>query len=138
VSADDPTMAIVDWTGLRAELAARGLLQRPGLVVAATRWFDAGKIDYALGGRVPVLCLGTAPHQYGIIAPVADFAGADVLIIAPRTSAAEITARFGRLFRSIQPLPAATLFHAGRPALSLPLYLGQDLRPPAGQLTAAH
>jgi hypothetical protein len=106
------------------------LSDRPGLVVAATRWLDAGKIDYALGGRLPVLCLCADPHEYGIIAPVARYAGKDVLIIAPRTNAAEIVARFLPLFRSIEPLPPVTLFHAGRPALSLTLYLGRDLRPP--------
>jgi 4-amino-4-deoxy-L-arabinose transferase-like glycosyltransferase len=129
-SAQDPTMAAVDWTGLRTELAARGLSDRPGLVVAATRWLDAGKIDYALGGRLPMVCLCADPHEYGIIAPVARYAGRDVLIVAPRTNAAEIGARFGLLFRSIEPLPPVTLFHAGRPALSLPLYLGRDLRSP--------
>jgi 4-amino-4-deoxy-L-arabinose transferase-like glycosyltransferase len=127
---EDPTMAIVDWTSLPTELAQRGLLARPGLVVAATRWLDAGKIDYALGGRVPVLCLCGDPHQYGIIAPVARYTGADVLIIAPRTTLADITARDRPLFRSIDVLPPATVWHAGRPALTLPLYLGHDLRPP--------
>src|SRR5271169_6404814 len=79
---NDPGLAAVDWTSLRTELAERGLLDRPGVVVAATRWLDAGKIDYALGGRVPVICLGSDPREYGIIAPVADYAGADVLIVA--------------------------------------------------------
>ena len=94
----DPTMAIIDWTSVPAELASRGLLDRSGLAVAATRWLDAGKIDYALGGRLPVLCLCAEPHEYGIVAPVSDYAGADVLIIAPRTTPAEIAARFGALF----------------------------------------
>lgn len=128
--AKDPTMAVVDWTGLRTELASRGFFERPGLAIAATRWLDAGKIDYALGGRVPVLCLCADPHEYGIIAPVARYAGKDVLIIAPRMNAAEIVARFGPLFHSIEPLPPLTLIHAGRPALSLTLCLGRDLRPP--------
>jgi 4-amino-4-deoxy-L-arabinose transferase-like glycosyltransferase len=124
----DPALAAVDWVSLRAELARRGLLDRPGLVVAATRWLDAGKIDYALGGRVRVLCLGPDPREYGVIAPVADYVGADVLIVAPRTSPAEITARFGKLFEAIDTLPPATVLHAGRPALTLPLYLGHRLR----------
>ncbi len=129
-SAQDPTMAAVDWTGLRTELTYRGLFNRPGLAVAAMRWLDAGKIDYALGGRLPVLCLCADPHEYGVIAPVARYAGKDVLIIAPRANAAGIGARFRPLFRSIEPLPPVTLFHAGRPALSLTLCLGRDLRPP--------
>jgi 4-amino-4-deoxy-L-arabinose transferase-like glycosyltransferase len=128
IAARDPAMAAVDWTSLRSDLASRGLLDRPGLVVAATRWLDAGKIDYALGGRVRVLCLGPDPREYGIIAPLADYAGSDVLIIAPRTTAAEIQARFGTLFQTIEALPPVTVLHAGRPALSLPLYLGRRLR----------
>ena len=128
-SAPDPAMAAVDWTSLRGELARRGLLDRPGLVVAATRWLDAGKIDYALGGRMRVLCFGPDPREYGIISPVADYAGSDVLIIAPRVSPAEIAARFGKLFERVEALPPSTVLHAGRPALSLPLYLGHRFRP---------
>jgi hypothetical protein len=132
---DDPTMALVDWRALPVELARRGLPDRPGFAVAATRWLDAGKIDYALGGRVPVLCLCADPHQYGIVAPLARFAGRDVLIIAPRTRPADIAARFGSLFGALDPLPPVELSHAGRPALSLPLYLGRSLRPPSPAVT---
>ena len=127
-------MAAVDWTSLRGELARRGLLGRPGLVIAATRWLDAGKIDYALGGRMRVLCLGPDPRQYGIVAPVAAYAGSDVLIIAPRSTLAEIAARFGKLFEKIEPLPPIAVLHDGRPALTLPLYLGHRLRPVSGGL----
>ena len=121
----------VDWTSLGQELNKRGLLDRPGVVVAATRWLDAGKIDYALGGRVPVICLGSDPREYGIIAPVRDYAGADVLIVAPGSSPAAIAVRFGKLFDSIDTLAPATVLHDGRPALTLPLYLGRRLREPA-------
>jgi 4-amino-4-deoxy-L-arabinose transferase-like glycosyltransferase len=125
----DPGLAAVDWTSLRQELAERGLLDRPGLVVAATRWLDAGKIDYALRGRATVICLGSDPREYGIIAPVSDYAGADVLIIAPGTSSAAIAARFGKLFEAVDTLAPATVLHDGRPALTLPLYLGHRLAP---------
>ena len=128
---EDPGLAAVDWASLRTELAERGLLDRPGMVVAATRWLDAGKIDYALGGRVPVICLGSDPREYGIIAPVGDYAGMDVLIVAPGISPAAIAARFGKLFDSIDTLAPATVLHDGRPALILPLYLGHRLREPA-------
>ena len=127
----DPALAAVDWTSLRQELAERGLLDRPGLVVAATRWLDAGKIDYALGGRVPIICLGSDPREYGIIAPVGNHAGADVLIVAPRISPAAIALHFGGLFDSIDTLAPATVLHDGRPALTLPLYLGRHLHKPA-------
>ncbi|MGH7028900.1 MAG: glycosyltransferase family 39 protein [Stellaceae bacterium] len=126
----DPALAAVDWVSLPQQFAERGLLDRPGLVVAATRWLDAGKIDYALHGRAKVICLGDDPREYGVIAPVADYAGADVLIVAPRVSPAQIAARFGRLFDRIDTLPPAMVLHDGRPALRVPLYLGHRLRAP--------
>jgi 4-amino-4-deoxy-L-arabinose transferase-like glycosyltransferase len=123
------TAAAIDWNSLQTELAERGLLDRPRLVVAATRWLDAGKIDYALGGRMPVLCLCSDPHEYGITAPVADYAGSDVLIIAPRTTPAGITARLGKFFASIEVLPPVTVLRTGNAGLTLPVYLGRNLRP---------
>jgi 4-amino-4-deoxy-L-arabinose transferase-like glycosyltransferase len=127
----DPALAAVDWTSLRQQLAERGLLGRPGLMVAATRWLDAGKIDYALGGRTTVVCLGDDPREYGVIAPVAAYAGADVLIVAPRVSPAEIAARYGKLFDAIDTVRPAVVLHDGHPALSVPLYLGHHLHAPA-------
>jgi hypothetical protein len=127
----DPLAATVDWTSLRDALGARGLLGRPGLVVAAIRWLDAGKIDYALAGRVPVLCLGPDPRQYGLAAPLSLYAGDDVLIIAPGRSPAEVEAGFGALFDRIRPMAPAAIRAAGKPVANVPLFIGYQLHPPA-------
>jgi len=124
----DPALAAVDWVSLRDELAKRGLLDRPRLVVAATRWLDAGKIDYALEGRIRVLCLGSDPRQYGITAPVGNYTGWDVLLAAPHLPPAQVAARFGSMFSSIDALEPVTVLHANRPAMTVPLYLGHGLR----------
>lgn len=131
----DPDLDAVDWTSVRADLARRGLLSRPGLVVAATRWFDAGKLDYALGGRPPVICLGNDPREYGLTARLADHAGADVLIAAPRMTLESIVTNYGAQFDSIVELPPVELRHAGRPAMSIPLFLGHRLHPPPAALS---
>jgi 4-amino-4-deoxy-L-arabinose transferase-like glycosyltransferase len=117
-----------DWTSLKTELERRGLLDRPGLVVAALKWHEAGKIDYALGGRIPVICLGSDARQYGLIANPDGYAGADVLIAAPRRSFAQINTEFGSLFDAIEPIAPATITHAGRPLMTLPLFIGHRLR----------
>jgi 4-amino-4-deoxy-L-arabinose transferase-like glycosyltransferase len=122
----DPAIDVVDWTSLRQELARRGLLGRPGLAAAALRWTDAGKLDYALGGSVPVICLGPDARQYGLIARHDDYAGTDVLIVA-RSSFEKIVGQFWFLFDAIKPLAPATVLHAGRPALRLNLFLGHGL-----------
>jgi dolichyl-phosphate-mannose-protein mannosyltransferase len=123
----DPNLDVVDWTSLRAEFADRGLLGRPGLVVAALKWHEAGKIDYALGGRIPVICLCSDPRQYGIVANPDDYAGADVLIVAPRRSFADIENQLGTRFDAIEPTASVAVMYAGRPVMELPLFIGRRL-----------
>jgi hypothetical protein len=123
----DPDLAVVDWTSLSEALASRGLLEHPGLIVAGTRWFDAGKADYALKGRIRVICLGGDPRQYGEESRAEDNSGKDVLIVAPRTSLAEAEAKFSRVFESIDQLPPVLLRHKSRPAMLIPLFIGHHL-----------
>jgi 4-amino-4-deoxy-L-arabinose transferase-like glycosyltransferase len=124
----NPNIDAVDWTSLQMELESRGFLDKPGLVVAALKWHEAGKIDYALGGRIPVLCLGGDARQYRLIANPDDYAGTDVLIAAPRGSFAQINGQFRSLFDAIEPIAPATITHAGRPLMTLPLFIGHRLR----------
>jgi 4-amino-4-deoxy-L-arabinose transferase-like glycosyltransferase len=132
----DPSLDVVDWTSLRDDLAERGLLDRPNLAVAALRWSDAGKIDYALGGRLPVICLGPDAHQYALAARRDDYAGADVLIVT-RVPFEKIVGQYWLSFDSIEPIAPATVLHAGRPALRLNLFLGHRLHKAAEECCAS-
>jgi len=132
----DPSLEVVDWASLGQDLANRRLLDEDGLVVAALRWSDAGKIDYALGGRIAVICLGPDPHQYGLVARQDDYAGSDVLILA-RTSLENVIGQLWFLFDWIEPLEPVTVFHAGRPALRLNLFLGHRLHKAADECCAS-
>ncbi|GAB0117641.1 glycosyltransferase family 39 protein [Acidisoma sp. 7E03] len=123
----------IDWNGLKPALAVRGLLNRPGLVVAVSRWNDAGKVDYALGGQIPVTVLAADSRQYGIVAPADRFLGHPMLILVPDTHAAALADRFAPLFRSLQILPPVTLRFAGYPFMTLSVLEGEGFRglPPA-------
>ena len=132
----DPSLDMVDWTSLRDDLAARGLLDRPKLALGVLRWSDAGKIDYALGGRLPVICLGPDARQYGLVARRDDHVGADVLIVT-RAPFEKIVGQYWFLFESIEPIAPATVLHAGRPALRLNLFLGHGLRKAAEECCAS-
>lgn len=128
----DPDLEAVDWTSLRTALSERGDLH-PGVVVAATRWNDAGKIDYALHGEVPVICLGNDPREYGIFAPASSHVTKDILIVAPRETLRSLSSQFAKSFDRIDELPPVMLLHAGKPAMLLPLFLGHDLHGAAGR-----
>jgi 4-amino-4-deoxy-L-arabinose transferase-like glycosyltransferase len=132
----DPSLDVVDWTSLRDDLTARGLLERRKLVVTALRWSDAGKIDYALGGALPVICLGPDAHQYALVARREDYAGADVLIVT-RAPFEKIVGQYWFLFDSIEAIAPATVLHAGHPAFQLNLFLGHRLHRAAEECCAS-
>jgi hypothetical protein len=98
---------------LRAELAARGLLTQPGVVVGASNWRDAGKIAYALGPEVTVLCLNRDARQFGFANDPARFIGDDVLLLVLDHPDAART-RLAPLFDRIETLPQATITLRGR------------------------
>jgi len=132
----DPVVDLVNWTSLRQNLATLGLLDKTGLVVAAMRWSDAGKLDYALGGAPPVICLGPDCRQYSLTAHRDDYAGADVLIVT-RTSPEKIIGQYWFMFDRIEEIETADVLHGGRPALRLNLLLGHRLHRAADECCAS-
>lgn len=118
----------VDWTGLKARLAARGLLNRPGLVVAVTRWNDAGKVDYALHGHLPVVVLAHDSREYGILDPADHYIGRPMLILVPEGHAQALAARLSPLFAHLQILPSVPVFFGGYPLFRLSVLEGEDFK----------
>jgi 4-amino-4-deoxy-L-arabinose transferase-like glycosyltransferase len=129
----DPDLDGIDWTSLRTGLAARGWLDRPGLVVGATNWRDAGKIAHALGPGVTVICLNADARQFGFGTTPADAIGKDVLILAPE-HADRVRAEYGGVFGSIEALPPLAIRLAGRDIATVSVFLGHGLKawPPGG------
>jgi hypothetical protein len=72
---------VVDWRALRENLESRQLLG-PDTIVATVSWIDAGKVDYALGGKVPVLCLSQDPRQFAFFRDASSVIGRDAIIVA--------------------------------------------------------
>jgi 4-amino-4-deoxy-L-arabinose transferase-like glycosyltransferase len=117
----------IDWWSLRPQLVERGLLERGNLFVGATNWHNAGKIDYALGGAVPVVCLGSDPRQYGLTHPLAAQLGLDALILDQHMTLESVQDAYGARFDSVEELPPLQVMHAGRVALRFNLFLAHRL-----------
>jgi hypothetical protein len=124
----NPLLDAVDWNNLDVELEARHLLGRPNLFVAATRWEEAGKIDYALHGKMAVLCLARDPRGYGILTPPRAHIGEDALIVGRDLPFSSIQASYGSYFDNIEELPPISIQQGGRPAFQLSVYLAHKLR----------
>ena len=126
VARQDPDVEAVDWTSLRTSLAARGLLP-PGTVIGVPNWRDAGKIGYALGPDVTIVCLNTDNRQFGIANPPQRLIGHDMLLLAPE-HAGRTQQTLGALFQSLTPLPPAPIRHAGRVVAEVAVIQAHDLR----------
>jgi hypothetical protein len=114
----DPTMEGIDWLSIRTDLEQRGLL-KPGTVIGVANWRDGGKIAYALGPDVTVLCLNADARQFGFAHPPADFVGRDVLLVG--------LAPMDGPFERIETLPASSIRHRGRVLAPVSVAIGHRL-----------
>jgi 4-amino-4-deoxy-L-arabinose transferase-like glycosyltransferase len=121
----DPTDEGLDWTSLRDDLRARGLLA-PGTLVAAFNWRDAGKIGYGLGPEATMLCLGPDPRQFGFAHPVLGYAGQDVLLVAV-DPAGRASADAKTWFQAVETLSPASVRLDGRVLRIVTILRGRGL-----------
>jgi 4-amino-4-deoxy-L-arabinose transferase-like glycosyltransferase len=119
----DPTIDLLDWSGLRQAFASRGLLTAD-LVVGAPDWITAGKASYALGPSVPVLCLCGDPHHFPFRANPANFGGRDIILVGRSAGMRDGLARY---FGSIQPMSPISVERRGEPVLTLGVAVGHGL-----------
>jgi 4-amino-4-deoxy-L-arabinose transferase-like glycosyltransferase len=117
-----PLLQAVDWDSVAPEI-----LSRHAGAVAALRWYDAGKIGYALKGAMPVTVFGPEPHQFGISTPPESLTGKDILLVAMPGDVSAITRQYAPYFQSLTPAPALTVSHNGDVLLVIPVFLGKDL-----------
>ncbi|MHA1546451.1 MAG: ArnT family glycosyltransferase [Alphaproteobacteria bacterium] len=78
----DNTTELMDWTDLRDEFSRRGYFDGAGLVVVAPNWWQAGKIDYILGGRLPVLVLGRDGRHFAYLRDAAEYRGRQAIVVS--------------------------------------------------------
>jgi hypothetical protein len=125
----DPTLDLLDWTDLDAVLAERRLIDESTPAVAGTHWIRAGKLNYAIGRTVPVLCLCADPQHFRFLHDPATFAGRNLIVIDTRAHFDRHGTEFSRWFSRIEPLAPIVLRRAGRPAIELVVYRGHGFAP---------
>jgi Dolichyl-phosphate-mannose-protein mannosyltransferase len=122
----DPDLDGINWTSLRDDLAARNLLP-PGTIVAADNWRDAGKIAYALGPDIPVLCLNQDARQFRFgVDPYSDTGKTILLLVLDHPDRARTA--LTPLFAQVDPLPPSTITLRGRLLQPVTVLRGVDYK----------
>ena len=125
----DPTAEAIDWRRLRVELDRRGLL-KPGILVVAAEWNEAGKIDQAVGDAAPVLVFNADPREYAFREPSDHFLHHDALIIGRGPTVAQELGRIAPHFASLTPLQGVTVGRCDKAEISLTVIAAHDLVSP--------
>ena len=122
----DPTLELVDWSPVRPLFERLGIGSARAFA-AAPDWIAAGKLGYALGPSVPVLCLGPAPHHFAYRFDAAAFQGKDALLI----ERADQNARglFAQAFHDVDSVATLTIYRGARPAFALTVFVGRGFTP---------
>ena len=128
----DVTLDLVDWRGLKPALEARGLLG-PGAAAASPIWMDAGKLSYALGPTVPVICICGNPQQFRYRTDASHWDGRDLPVIVPEgRGSQQLWAAAAHYFDRLEPLPPVVIKRAGEAVIVLDVRLGRGLHMPPG------
>lgn len=129
-----PLFELLDWDDFSHAFYARHL-DGPKTFIAATRWLDAGKLDDAMHGAPPVLCLSDDPRGFGLIHDPEKFVGRDAVIVAPQLTLDEARRGLGRFFDSIEPEAPIDIMQGGRPAIVLQVFRAKDFHDPAPEFS---
>ncbi len=128
---EDPSLECVDWTALEAAFAERGLFDRPDVFVFSDWWYRAGKVDFGLRGRLPVLAFNPRdPRAYAFFGGSARHVGQDAILVTTKASVDEVQRHFGEYFARIEALGPVTIRRGGAPVMTVQLYRCERLLRP--------
>ncbi|MBP2662077.1 MAG: dolichyl-phosphate-mannose-protein mannosyltransferase [Firmicutes bacterium] len=122
----DPTTEALNWSNLPPYLKEHGLFDSSAKFVVAAHWIDAGKIDYVLEGKFPVLCLNNEPHHFAFLHKPNDFKGKDALIIGRKDVIEKALSLYQPRFASIKFIGTLPITRAGVPEFDLAVYYAHD------------
>lgn len=129
--AEDPTLECLDYNELAGCLEDKGLLGKPDTFVFTNRWFQSGKVDFALSGRMPVMCLNEwDPRSWAFLESTDQYVGDDGVLVSTKKFLDDPTPAYAPYFQEIQPLGTVDIHRGDYPELTLYLYLCKGFQRP--------
>lgn len=125
---DDPTLECLDYAELLPAFEKLGLLGQPDTFVFTNRWFESGKVDYALRGRMPATCFHFDPRSWAFFNRPEDFLGKTGILVSRQKFLDSAPGWYGDYFEKIEPLAEVAISRAGKPELTLQIHRCINLR----------
>jgi len=118
-----------DWSELPRALEARGLLDPTRYVVVAGRYYFCFKAEFALRGRLPVVCLDDLPIRRSLTPKDALGANRDAIVIDTWWRAPQPLQDYLATYDSAEPLTTIWATHSGRKVMQIDLTLAKHKKP---------
>jgi len=119
----DPTIQGVDYDDIMPRFEKEGWLNNNKVFAGSTRWWLAGKVDWALKGQKPIVCFSFDPRNLAFLVDPATLKGKDAIVIT-QNDTSSIHQDVTPFFDSVKRVPDIIVTRNGRPELHLvTLYL---------------
>ncbi|MBP2637504.1 MAG: dolichyl-phosphate-mannose-protein mannosyltransferase [Firmicutes bacterium] len=126
---EDPSWEALNWSNLPGTVAEKGLLDKTYNVdfLVARHWIDAGKVDYAFGGKLPLMCLDDEAHHFAFMHNPAAFRGQNALIIGQRNMA-DIEKEMAPYFDTIEFKGNLPIYRRGQAEFDVAVYYAKNFK----------
>jgi len=124
----NPSQELLNWNDLSANIKEKNLIHQYNIsFIVTTNWILAGRIDYAMGGGIPVLTLPNNQHNFALMHDQSKFIGDNALIILPKNKSKEVTG-YSEYFKSITPLESLFIFHSLVNKMEINIFLAKEYK----------
>jgi hypothetical protein len=125
----DPTMDGVDYDDVRIRFEKEGWLRKNNLFVGATRWWLAGKVDWALRAKKDFIVFNSDPLNYAFFSNPEKLKDYDAIVIS-RNHERTIKEVVEKFFNKVERLKDIEIVRAGVSEISLQVYYCTAFRLP--------
>jgi hypothetical protein len=128
---EDPTLECLDYATLQGALKERGLFERKDVFVFTNRWFQSGKVDFALKGRMPVMCLNAGDQRsWAFFDQSENWIGKNGVLVSTKKYLDDANGAFGEFFKDVRFIGEVPVYRGGRVVERLQLHYCENLRKP--------
>lgn len=119
----DPTVQGIDYDDIITRFEKEGWLNNNKIFAGSTRWWLAGKVDWALKGKKDIVCFNRDPRNLAFLVDPKTLVGKDAILIGEANAYDEtLDADATTFFDSVKRLPDIPIIRAGRVEEYLQVY----------------
>ncbi len=129
----DPTIEAVDYDEIKTRFEKEGWLNDPDIFIGSIKWWQTGKIDWALKGKKKMVIFHHDPRNYAYFYDPKDLLGKDAIVIA-QNEFKQVKRHVEPFFDSIRELEPIDIKRNEITEISLHVYYCENFKVPEKKL----